>query len=221
MISEKTVELNITTELVNWTFHILNTRPYILAPSQRAEATLGFDVSVGLPGGNGALIQYKRAHVNTPNEYKFHLNRTTKRDQHMRMFVLELLGFPVYYALPFFHTETEVINYRRRLLFRTKFVRPSRIGLLSNDHHELKYNTVTKIWQVFSDEGVVFEGDLDYDEMLREIESQENANNLSRLLEAYNSVFSNTRMVSIHEHAIESVDEDDNNLTASQVVFAL
>lgn len=38
MISEKTVELNLTTEFVNLAFHQTGIRLFIIAPSQRAEA---------------------------------------------------------------------------------------------------------------------------------------------------------------------------------------
>jgi hypothetical protein len=60
MISEKTVELNLTTQLINCFYYVTGQIHYALAPSQRQEGQLGFDVSVTAPGG-GVLIQYKRA----------------------------------------------------------------------------------------------------------------------------------------------------------------
>lgn len=43
MISEKTVELNLTTELINWFFAQTRRTHYVLAPSSRDESMLGFD----------------------------------------------------------------------------------------------------------------------------------------------------------------------------------
>jgi hypothetical protein len=40
MISEKTVELNLATELINWFYYVTGQIHYALAPSQRQEGQL-------------------------------------------------------------------------------------------------------------------------------------------------------------------------------------
>ncbi|MBN9285565.1 MULTISPECIES: hypothetical protein [unclassified Flavobacterium] len=219
MISEKTVELNLTTEFVNLAFHQTGIRPFILAPSQRAEATLAYDVQYGFPGFKGILIQYKRAHVKNTNEYIFNLNRTSKQDQHLRLFVLDLMGFPVYYAFPIFHLETEVIYLRRNLLLHTKFVRPSRIfpvGGLTG-HHEVVYYKSTNTWKVFSEEGTPFEGVEDLNDLLERF--KDIPNSLEELMSACNFLFSNEQTVTQSGYKIESSEKDDYNLMRSQSII--
>lgn len=219
MISEKTVELNLTTEFVNLAFNQTGIRPFILAPSQRAEATLAYDVQYGFPGFKGILVQYKRAHVKNTDEYIFNLNRTSKRDQHQRLFVLDLMGFPVYYAFPIFHLETEVISMRRNLLVHTKFVRPSRIfpvGGLTG-HHEVVYYKATNTWKVFSEEGASVEGVEDLNDILERF--KETPNNLDELMVAYNLLFSNNETIQQSGYKIESSEKDDHNLMRSQSII--
>lgn len=220
MISEKTVELNLTTEFVNLAFSKTSIRPFILAPSQRDEATLAYDAQYGFPGYKGILIQYKRAHVKNTNEYIFNLNRTSKRDQHLRLYVLDLMGFPVYYAFPIFHLETEVISLRRSLLLHTKFIRPSRIFPVGGDltgHHEVVYYKTTNTLKVFSEEGTPVEGTEDLDDLLERF--KETPNNLDELMAAYNLLFSNNETIFQSGYKIESSEKDDFNLMASQSII--
>lgn len=216
MISEKTVELNLTTEIVNLMFNQTGIRPFILAPSQRAEADLAYDVQYGIPGAKGILIQYKRAHFRNPDEYIFNLNRTSKQDQHLRLFVLDLMGFPVYYAFPIFHLESEVITLRRNLLVHTKFVRPSRIMPIGGltGHHEVVYYKNTNSWKVFSKEGNPVEGIEDLNNVLNRFE--EMSNNLDELKAACNLLFSNEQTIIQSGYKIENIDKEDINLLQSQ-----
>lgn len=223
MISEKTVELNLTTELVNMVFALSGTRPYILAPSQRQESSLAFDVALGQPGGQGVLIQYKRAYVNRPNEYTFHLNRTKNQDQHLRLTVLDLLGIPVYYAFPIFHTPNEVINHRRALLLRTKFVKPTRISPVGGltGHHEVIFNNATNSWAVHSDEGTPIDGIQNFNDIYDELFNPKNESNIKNILETFNSVFSNKEGTIIKDYKIEVADEDDYFLMQSQSILTI
>jgi hypothetical protein len=160
MISEKTVELNITTELVNWYFSEWSVRPFILAPSQPKEATLGYDVQIGTISGKSLFIQYKRAEKDAVG-FAFHLNRTAKKDQLALLKNLEAKGAKVVYALPLFCEEAEVKKYRRFLLPHMLFIRPSKICPKGGDigEHTIKYDTTTKSCRVFSEEGVEIEND--------------------------------------------------------------
>jgi hypothetical protein len=222
MISEKTVELNLTTELVNWLFYTTRIRPYILAPSQQQEGFWGFDTSIGFPGGTGILIQYKRAYVNRLPVYRFHLNRTKKRDQHLRLQILESTGFPVYYAFPIFHMPAEIIGNRRRLLLRTEFVRPSRIRPIGGPtgHHEVQHNAATGQWTVHSDDEAYFEGTENFKKVYENMTAEKNTGNLIDLLKAYNAIFCNTQATIIEGSSLQSVDKNDLQLAESQVIFA-
>lgn len=152
MISEKTVELNLTAELLNWLFGVTNRTHFVLAPSQREEGRLGFDA--GFYGsGPAVFIQFKRAYA-AGSVMTWKLNRTTKKDQHKRLQQLEAVGVPVFYAFPAFWTEAHVIAGRQRLLTRTYWVKPTAIRLPGGPvgHHELHLNITTHRWSVSSPE---------------------------------------------------------------------
>src|SRR5438876_1102727 len=103
MISEKTVELNLTTEWLNYLFGRTHRVHFALAPSQQLEATLPIDALLTSRSGGGILLQYKRAYV-AGADWTWLLNRTSARDQHKRLQAMESRGFAVFYAFPFFHT---------------------------------------------------------------------------------------------------------------------
>lgn len=105
MISEKTVELNLTTEFINWLSHQHNTPYFALGPTQAQEAQWGFDAGV-FGNSTGALIQYKRAYVNG-SVWEWRLNRTKAKDQLFRLQQLEAAGHAVFYA---FLTSTHLAN---------------------------------------------------------------------------------------------------------------
>jgi hypothetical protein len=50
LISEKTVELNLTAELLSWLLKVTGRTHYVVAPSQRLEAKLGFDQASTVAG---------------------------------------------------------------------------------------------------------------------------------------------------------------------------
>ena len=186
MISEKTVELNLTTELVNWASWATGSVHFALAPSQRQEGQLGFDTSVQA-NGTGLLIQYKRAYVNG-SHWLGHLNRTTRQAQHLRLQILEGSGIPVFYAFPFFHTPHEVESRRRRLLLSTFWYRPSRINPPggSTGHHDVHYESSTGRWWVTSEQEVDLPPPDNTGALLDVLEEERNKNNLKRLFESFN-----------------------------------
>jgi len=152
VISEKTVELNLTAELMNWLWWVTKEVHFTIAPSQKDEGKIGFDAAV-LSRGGGVLIQYKRAYVDGP-VWTWKLNRTKMRDQHARLQQLEYWGFPVLYAFPFFHLPIEVATWRRRLLTKTFWFRPSYINPKSGPtgFHDVTYDRGTGKWYVSSEE---------------------------------------------------------------------
>jgi hypothetical protein len=168
MISEKTVELNITTEMVRYfrsCFGYSRSRyyqPYILAPSQNQETTLGYDVQIGLSLSKSVFIQYKRAEpISSGLEY--HINYTSRKNQHYVLKHFEKMGNNVFYALPLFYEDNFVIRERGCLLLHMAFISPSKINPMGGDigKHKIVYNTASQNWMVFSEKGVEIEkGDI-------------------------------------------------------------
>ena len=150
MISEKTVELNLTTEAINYAYTLTGRTHFAVGLTQAEESVFGVDVSIG--GGSALLIQYKRAYVKGTT-WTWHLNRTTKQDQHLRLQILESLGYPVYYALPYFSTLSDVQKNRRKLLLKTFAIRPSTINPIPGPtgHHDVRYDSISGVFSVHSE----------------------------------------------------------------------
>jgi hypothetical protein len=186
MISEKTVELNLTTEFINWLSHQHNTSYFAVGPTQAQEAKWGFDAGI-FGKATGALIQYKRAYV-TGTVWEWKLNRTKSKDQLDKLQKLELAGHPVFFAFPNFHTLGEVQAHRRRLLTKTFWYRPSQINPAGGPigHHEVRYDSATKKWTVHSDDPVELPPPASLGEVIEQIDNSNNS--LSALAEAFNII---------------------------------
>jgi hypothetical protein len=151
MLSEKSVELNVTAELLAWLSWITGVTHTAIGPSQADEAKVGYDVSFHGGGVAAALVQYKRAYVDGAT-WTWRLNRTKKRDQHQRLQLLESAGFPVAYAFPLFATPAELVSRRRRLLLATAWYPPSAINPPGGPtgHHEVSWDSGSDTWWVAS-----------------------------------------------------------------------
>jgi hypothetical protein len=228
MISEKTVELNLTIELVNSIYYRTKVRPYIIAPSQREEGVFGYDARIGFPASlNLVLIQYKRAYViEQINELVYYLNRTANQDQHLRLLFLELNGWNVYYALPLFYEEDEVIRYRRRLLYRTYWIKPSLLmpfGILTG-HHEIRINQLTGLITVHSDQGKFLENYLDFAGFLKEVIPENESisfkerkkNNCEEFFSDFNAIFNNEVDIEFNDLVVKPSIKDDIRLISGQ-----
>jgi hypothetical protein len=155
MISEKTVELNTTAELLAWLGYVTGITHTAIGPSLQQEAAWGYDVSFHGGSTAAALIQYKRAYV-AGTVWTWKLNRTARQDQHARLQFLESLGYPVFYAFPHFAMPAQLVTLRRRLLGATSWYPPTYIQPPggSRGHHEVTYDVSTRKWQVRSPEPV-------------------------------------------------------------------
>lgn len=175
MITEKTVELNLTMELINHMSWRDQISYYALAPSQAAEAKLGFDAAIG-GSGYGVLIQYKRAILKGSNTLEYHINYTKNEDQHKLLLDLEAAGIPVFYALPLFTTAPEIAANRRRLLLNTVWPTPSSFALNANPigKHEVFYDRTTGVWTRTS------ENRIDLADLVREASWQDVSNAFRR-----------------------------------------
>lgn len=191
MISEKTVELNLTTEFINWLSHQHNTSYFAVGPTQAQEAQWGFDAGI-FGNSTGALIQYKRAYVNgTTLEWR--LNRTKAKDQLQRLQQLEAAGHAVFFAFPHFHTLSQIQSHRRRLLVQTSWFKPSQIMPAGgpNGHHEVRFDSATNKWSVHSEQRVDMPQPVSLAELNRAIDNPQNR--LSSLAEAFNAIFMDDR----------------------------
>lgn len=121
MISEKTVELSTTAELLAWLYRTTGVTHTAIGLTMRQEGVLGHDVSYHGSSAAAALIQYKRANVDKPL-WTWRLNRTAKQDQHKRLQYLESCGYPVFYAFPHFASISELVSLRVQLLKKHIFV---------------------------------------------------------------------------------------------------
>ncbi|WP_294991022.1 hypothetical protein [uncultured Stenotrophomonas sp.] len=187
MISEKTVELNLTTEFINWLSHQHNTPYFAVGPTQAQEAQWGFDAGV-FGGATGALIQYKRAYVNgTTWEWK--LNRTKAKDQLDRLQKLEAAGHAVFFAFPYFNTLGQIQSHRRRLLVHTFWFKPSQIMPTGgpNGHHEVRFDSATNKWSVHSDQGSDMPQPVSLADVISSIDNAHNQ--LSELARSFNEIF--------------------------------
>ena len=219
LISEKTVELNVTTEFMNWMWKVHCSTFTAIAPSQRQEAKLGYDVNI-TSSGFGFFIQYKRAHIKG-SEYIYDLNRTKGRDQHKKLCDLEKTGVPVFYALPVFTEVSEVILYRRKLLLHTLWLRPNSIPVPGGGvgHHEFHYDKVTGKYWVTSDEEVYFEPEnTGIDVVTDMLEREKDKDNLKEAIMAFNEIFTGQYEQSIQQESI--VKDFDYTSTAGISLMA-
>ena len=190
MISEKTVELNLTTELINWLWSLTNRVHYAIAPSQRAEGQLGYDTRIRTLGGRSFFVQYKRAYVNG-TRWQWHLNRTTRRDQHAKLLALEQSGLPVRYALPFFHTPLEIAQNRRQLLKFTIWRSPSSLPVPGGGvgHHEVNLDAATGNAWLSSDTRIPIDLSTGTPDLLDILRDQPESGNLGSAIDHFNKTF--------------------------------
>lgn len=154
-LTEKSVELNLTSEILNHLARRYGRSFYALGPSMRAEDRLGFDVSVRAPG-QALLIQYKRAYELSSGHLEWRLNRTSKQDQHEKLQLLEARGLRVFYAFPRFTTAQQLSAHRYRLLLQTFWRRPLSLQPSAGPrgHHEVRWHPVSGTWVLLSDDPV-------------------------------------------------------------------
>lgn len=150
MISEKTVELNVTAELLNWLYRQTGVTHTAIGPSQSVEGRLGYDVHYH-GHGIAALIQFKRAYVNKTDIWEWRLNHTAKKDQHWRLQKLEQ-HVSVFYAFPYFCTVEETAKKRMQLLTSTFWFKPSTIKPHGGPtgYHSVRYDPSSGRWWVTS-----------------------------------------------------------------------
>jgi hypothetical protein len=162
VISEKTVELNLTADLVYVLQVATGHTYYAVGLTQQQESALAYDVAIksALPP---LLVQFKRAETRQ-RFLRWTLNQTRLRDQHLRLQRLESVGLAVVYAFPLFADEQALRVPRPDLLSATAFVRPSAIRPVggSTGTHHVRRDMVSGRWTVHSPEGEELSSPMDF-----------------------------------------------------------
>lgn len=150
VLSEFSYGFALVDELIHWHGTPITAVPVF--PSLFTEGSLGYDVALDR-GGVPLLLQFKLSqemvrrrakefvsgHMQQLPFYRMHLHRRDKSDQHRLLCQWESAGNEVYYAAPEFTTNGALNDayLRRQVRARSRFIRPSEIGLLPDDkpHH--------------------------------------------------------------------------------------
>lgn len=189
-ISEKTVELNVSRTVVEKMRRIHQRQVYALGATQAEEAAFGFDVEVTDGAWTGGVIQYKRLYAQPSGGHRWHLNRTTARDQHSLLLALENAGFLVLYCFPKFDDESTLRRWTPPSLWsQVWWVKPSSIPVPApiDAHHDVE-RTTSGTWKVYSADPVEFEDpstSLD-DVFLNPMADREKQHSLERLKKRIN-----------------------------------
>lgn len=155
-ISEKTVELNVSRTVVEKMRRFHQIQAYALGTTQSEEQMFGLDVEVTDGSWSGGCIQYKRLYRSATGESRWNLNRTTNRDQHSLLCLLQQAGFPVFYCFPKFDTESELRQWTPPPLWtQVWWIRPKDLLVPPpvNDHHHLILDAAGKKWTIHSERG--------------------------------------------------------------------
>lgn len=165
-ISEKTVELNVSRTVIEKCRRFHQIQAYAVGATQAQEAKFGFDVEVTDGAWAGGFIQYKKLYKSASGIKKWNLNRTSNRDQHSLLLMLEASGIPVFYCLPDFDTESELRQWTPPPLWtQVWWVKPSSIAVPApiDEHHHVTLDP-SGVWKVFSENGEEFDpGDTSFD----------------------------------------------------------
>lgn len=188
-ISEKTVELNVSRVVIEKCRRTHRRPAYAMGLTQDQEATMGADVFVeDATGWTGGFIQYKAMHRQATGAMRWNLNRTTHRDQHSLLCILEDAGYPVFYCFPKFDHAAAVSAWTPPSLWEEVFwVRPNAIKVPSpvDTHHHVEYSTAG-VWTVASEEprGIPEEAFVSFEQVEAELLDRPIRGALSSLLRA-------------------------------------
>jgi hypothetical protein len=128
-------------------------------PSLREEGTVGgYDAAIKI-SGLPFFFQFKRSEffsranskyysLFSSKYYRFHLHALKHSQQHDLLLHLELLGNPVFYVAPIFHTNSALHQnyFRRSIVTNSIWLAPTDIGNLpDNEAHSINYNSSKSI----------------------------------------------------------------------------
>ena len=145
-LTEKTIELNVTAELLSVVWGRTHRAPIATGLSLKDEPRFSYDFRIDL-AGRPFFIQFKRAY-RTGHEFHYRINFNKEVDQHDRLLIFERFGFGVAYCLPMFDDMPTLGLNRVKLLDpqSTLWIRPSNLKFSPNyfGHHNVIYDTKTR-----------------------------------------------------------------------------
>jgi hypothetical protein len=155
LMNEKTLEINICTEIFycHWRRH--HQRILFFGPSLRQEAKKGYDIRAYGRGIRPFYIQYKSGKKkSTINEAVYTINNDSKNRQHQVLKALSRTSV-VLYGLPLLFSMQDIEHGKWQLLKATEWVnvaRMPRLPLPLSGEHEIHLNLTTRMYRIQSEE---------------------------------------------------------------------
>jgi DNA-binding transcriptional MerR regulator len=131
MISEKSLELNVSENIINRIRNLkgIYSRAFLYGFTSKQESVHGPDLSIKIPLPLKSkflfALQYKAPRKKLNNKYIFKINNNRKYNQHIRLLITSLFfnDNSVYYAFPLFINTDELSQHSPNFLSRTYFVK--------------------------------------------------------------------------------------------------
>lgn len=141
MVTEKTLELNITAELLDY-FRLFDPTCFFKGLTLWQEGVLGYDESLVQGGTVSELLffQFKAQRRGIPY---FWINNNRNRDQHNLLLNIALVPRSVFYVFPLFNTDQDVADSSPNLLQETYFADILDIGPLTPRWHRAEIDPLT------------------------------------------------------------------------------
>lgn len=159
-INEKTLEINICTEIMYTRWKWFRIRVLFLGPSLQDEAKVGYDVKGFAQRMTPFYIQYKRGEKDsTGTVAKYKINGDTHNKQHHLLVNLSKRNV-VFYGLPLLFSIQDLMQSKWQLLRRTKWISLKGMKPLPappNKEHEIRINLVSGTYNVHSSENQEYE----------------------------------------------------------------
>jgi len=149
MVSEKTLELNVVAELLEYFRIFYSPKIFFRGLTLREEGVMGYDNSISLGSAEFTFFQFKAPKRRNPTT--FYINNNKKNDQHNILYNLAYQAGPgvVFYAFPVFFSDFDMFAFSPQLLRNTYFMDISPIGLLSPKQHKVEVNIQNKTARVY------------------------------------------------------------------------
>ena len=137
-----------------------------------------------------------------------------EKSQHARLQFLERRGFRVFYAFPFFHLPAEVLRFRKKLLPKVCWYRPTLINLPGGPvgEHDLHHNPSTGRWWANPDP-LDQDGPGDFESFIEITSQPVRIGDLESMLAAANHIM-------FDFDTPNGAEEADDSLAAGQFVLA-
>ncbi len=154
MVAEKTLELNLTAELLDYYRRTINPACFFKGLTLREEGIWGYDTSL-VRGGTVSEILFFQYKAFRKNKQHFFINNNRNKDQHQLLLNIALTPRSVFYIFPLFNTDLDVSKASPNLLQKTYFVDVSEIGPLTPKWHKVVINPARLEATIYSERKTV------------------------------------------------------------------